>query len=400
MKTIALSLLLTCTTLAGDWPQFLGPNRTGFAADEKIRSTFDPEPKVAWTHKVGSGHAGPAVAKGKCVIFHRVGDQATVDALDAKTGKPIWQFTYETDYSDDFGFDPGPRATATISGNRVFTYGAEGMLHCLDLEKGTKLWALNTTKEPGSAKGFFGRACAPLVHEDTLIIQLDGITGIDTETGKVKWTSTEQEAGYSSPSLVQIGGKTYSLHLTRDGFVCIDPGTGKVMIDQRFRARMHASVNAATPLLIGKNKVFLSACYDVGAALWEIDPAAQSWKEIWAKGNVLDAHYATPVPVGGKLYGFHGRQETGQELRCIDPDDGKIHWSKSLATGSVIAAGDQLVILTERGELILAPADPEEFKPSGRGQILGATTRAFPAIADGLLYARDGKNLVCVDLRP
>jgi outer membrane protein assembly factor BamB len=171
-----------------------------------------------------------------------------------------------------------------------------------------------------------------------------------------------------------------------------------VLIEEGYRAKMHASVNAATPLMVGKDRVFLSACYDVGAAVWEIDPGAGSKRDLWARGDVLDAHYATPVLVGGKLYGFHGRQETGQELRCIDLLTGKVLWSEAFPTGSVIASGNQLVILTEKGELVLAPADPKVFKPSARGQILGATTRAIPALADSHLYARDSKRLVCVDL--
>ena len=188
------------------------------------------------------------------------------------------------------------------------------------------------------------------------------------------------------------------MHLTRTGFVCLDPEDGTVQIKKRFRAEINASVNAATPLLIGKNQVFLSAAYDVGAALWKIDPAKKTTSEVWARGGVIDAHYATPVPVGDHLFGFHGRQETGQQLRCIDPLTGKVAWSQSLTTGSLIAAGKQLVILTEKGELILAPASKDKFAPTARGQILGATARAIPALSDGRFYARDDKNLVCVDL--
>jgi len=401
MRLILLTLFLALDVMsasAGDWPQFLGAKRDGTAPAERVRATFDPEPQLAWTHKLGEGLAGPAVAAGKCVIFHRVGDLATVDALDAQTGKPFWQFTYPTDYRDEFGFDPGPRATPTIAAGHVYTYGAEGMLHCLKLDDGSKLWSLDTTKDPGSAKGFFGRASAPLVHDGTLIIQLDGIVGIDAMSGKVKWKATDHEAGYASPTLIEFAGKTYSLHLTREGFVCLDPSSGKVLIEEGFRAKMQASVNAATPLVIGKDRVFLSACYDVGAALWEIDPAGGKRREIWARGSALDAHYATPVLIDGNLYGFHGRQETGQELRCIDPLTGDLRWSEAFATGSVIAAGKQLIILTEKGELIIAPADPKAFKPTARGQILGATTRAIPALADSRLYARDSRRLVCVDL--
>jgi outer membrane protein assembly factor BamB len=398
LPVLLILLLIRPSSQAADWPQLLGPDRNGTSNEGPLRSTFDPEPEIDWKHKVGAGLAGPAIADAKVVIFHRVGDLATVDALDAESGKPLWQFTYKTDYRDNFGFDPGPRATPTIADGRVFTYGAEGMLHCLQLDDGKKLWATDTVKTYGSAKGFFGRASAPTVFGDTVILQLDGIVGLDTKTGALKWKATEQAAGYASPALVEIGGQSYTLHLTRSGFVCLDPSNGNVVLEKPFRAKINASVNAATPILIGADEVFLSACYDLGAALWKIDPAKRTIRPTWARGGVLDAHYATPVPAGGKLYGFHGRQESGQELRCIDPIDGTIHWKSPMRPGSLIATKDQLIILTEKGELILAPTSPDGFKPTGRGQILGATTRAIPALADGHLYARDGKNLVRVDL--
>ncbi|MFT4548418.1 MAG: outer membrane protein assembly factor BamB [Pseudoalteromonas tetraodonis] len=397
--TAALSLLLVSNNIAADWPQFLGPNRNGVVPDETIRSSFDPEPTIAWEHKVGTGHAGAAIAKGKCIIFHRVDDRATVDALDAESGKPLWQFTYQTDYRDDFGFDSGPRATPTIAGGRIYTYGAEGMLHCIDLTGGKQVWSLDT-KKIGSAKGFFGRASSPIVINGKVIIQLDGIRAFNAVNGEPLWhAATEQEAGYSTPTIAEIGGEIYSLHLTREGFACLDPRAGKVLIEEKFRSTNNASVNAATPLVFDGNKVFLSSCYDVGAALWQINPKDQSKKVVWQRGDVLDAHYATPVPVNGMLFGYHGRQETGQELRCVKLIDGEVLWNEPLATGSLIAIGKQLVILTEKGELILAPTSSKGLKPTARGQILGATTRAASAFAGGFLYARDGKRLVCVDLR-
>mgnify|MGYP001815915007 FL=1 len=145
--------------------------------------------------------------------------------------------------------------------------------------------------------------------------------------------------------------------------------------------------------------MFLSTCSNVGAALWKLDPSAGTVKSLWAAGDRLDCHYATPVPAGERLIGFHGRQETGTVLRCIDAATGEVAWSSErLPAGTVSLAGNTLIVLTERGELILAEADADEFKPTARGQILGNGTRALPAISGGRLYARDTKRLVCVDL--
>src|SRR5690242_3655524 len=125
-----------------DWPQFLGPTRNciyqGLDADGHWPGKAPP---VVWQQAVGHGFSGPVVANHKLVVFQRLGDQETVECLDSRTGSGLWRFAYPTSYQDEFGFDDGPRATPTIAEGRVFTFGAEGMLHCLDMESGKKLWS-------------------------------------------------------------------------------------------------------------------------------------------------------------------------------------------------------------------------------------------------------------------
>ncbi len=411
MMRPALPLLLAflCgSSRAGDWPGFLGPQRNGVAAeDEAIPARFPSdaaEPETLWERPVGAGFAGPAVAGETVILFHRLGDEARCEALDAASGEPRWSFGYPTDYRDDFGFDAGPRAVPLIAGGRVFLYGAEGMLHCLDAATGAKEWAVDLAAEHGSGKGFFGRAPSPLRHRDTLIVQAGGagagLLGFDTADGSLRWKCSDDEAGYASPTLARVGGAERLLALTREGLLCADPTDGSVLAEHPFRSSNHASVNAATPLFFPPDRVFLSACYDVGAALLELDLPGRRVTEAWAAGGKLDAHYATPAPHEGHLYGFHGRQESGTSLRCIAIETGEVAWdSGRLAAGSVTLAGGTLVVLTERGELVLAPATPEGFEPTARAQILGNGTRAFPALSGGRLYARDTKRLVCVALR-
>jgi outer membrane protein assembly factor BamB len=401
----ALFSLLSASIYA-DWPQFLGPDRNGAATDLTIAEKFPGgEPEILWKHAVGAGFAGPAVANGAVIVFHRKGDQAVAESLDAADGTPRWKFEYPTDYVDDFGFDNGPRATPLVAGDRIFLFGAEGMVHCLDAKTGKANWAKDLRKELGADKGFFGRASSPLLADNILVMQIGGegagIIGLDAKSGAIKWKATDHEAGYASPVAATIKGRKYSLHFTREGFVCLDPANGKVLIERKHRAKMHASVNAATPIFIAPDKVFITACYDVGATLWQLDPAAGTIVEIWAAGKKLDCHYATPVRHRGRLIGFHGRQETGTTLRCIEAATGEIKWtSEKIPAGSVTLAGDSLIVLTERGELILAKAGGESFSPTARGQILANGTRSFPALSGGRLFSRDKRQLVCVNLEP
>src|SRR5579862_8566257 len=153
-----LTIFLTAArpACAGDWPQFLGPTRNGVYAGADLAAAWPKEgPPVVWKKDVGQGFSGPAVADGRLILFHRVDDQEIVACLDARTGEPKWKHAYPTAYRDDFGFDEGPRATPCLSHGKVYTFGAEGMLSCLNLADGKMVWQVNTKTEFHASKGFF-----------------------------------------------------------------------------------------------------------------------------------------------------------------------------------------------------------------------------------------------------
>ena len=139
-----------------DWPQLLGPNRNGVYTDSDVAWPS----QLAWETEVGSGFALPVIAAGKVIVFHRKANQEIVEAFDAITGKSLWTFTYDTNYRDDFGFDNGPRSAPAVADGRVFTFGAEGVLHALNLYTGAKLWRVDVHKQFNVAKGWFGAGCS------------------------------------------------------------------------------------------------------------------------------------------------------------------------------------------------------------------------------------------------
>ena len=406
-----LLLPLICSwhlCFGGDWPQFLGKHRDGRGDDTALIDSFGEDgPKLVWKRAVGEGFAGPVVAAGKAYVFHRVGNEAQLQALDAATGNLEWTFAYGTDYRDNFGFDEGPRSAPTIVGNQIFLFGAEGKLHAVDASNGNKQWSVDLKKRYQSAQGFFGRGSSPLIVGDRVVVEAGGtidgksiaVMAFDRKSGALAWSSVNDEADYASPTLANFHGKPTIVCFLRSGLTLLDPAEGKILYTERFRSDIHASVNAASPVILSENRLFLSSCYDVGAAVWEINGARKA-QRLWAETRVLDCHYATPIASDGFLYGYHGRQESGTELRCIRASDGSVQWkSDRLPAGSMILADGKLLVLTERGELVIAPATPKQFSPSGRGQVLGADTRAMPALANGFLFCRDKKQLVCIDLR-
>jgi outer membrane protein assembly factor BamB len=387
-----------------DWPQFLGPERAGIYRGPALAGSWPASgPRILWRKPVGAGFAGPVVVQGRVILFHRQGNQEVVESLDAKTGASAWRYGYPTAYRDDFGFDEGPRAAPVVAGGVVYTFGAEGQLHAVDLAKGTRIWAEDTMKRFGVPKGFFGAAGSPLVEGGLVIANVGGekagVVAFDAKTGTVAWTATEDDASYSSGVGATIGGRRSAVFLTRDNLLALDPATGAVQFQRRWRARLAASVNAATPLVIG-DLIFVSAEYGPGAAVLRVSGSTLS--ALWASDEVLSNHYATSVHHDGYLYGFHGRQEFGPSLRAVELKTGAVKWSlEQFRAGSITLVNDRLLILRESGELMLAPATPQAFKPMARAQVLqGSVARPYPALADGILYARNENTLVAVDLRP
>lgn len=419
---------------AHDWPQLLGPQRNGVYSSKDLAAEWPKEgPRVVWQRKIGHGFAGPAVAEGRLVLFHRIGDEEIVEALDAKDGTPLWKHAYPTAYRDAFNFDPGPRAVPTLADGKVFTFGAEGMLTCLSLADGRKIWERDCKAVYDAPKGFFGMACSPLVEDDYVLVNVGGKKGcvvrFDADTGQTLSTFGSGEASYSSPVNASFGGLKCNVVLTRDDFIVASPRSNSVLGALPFRPPIHASVTGATPVVIG-DEVFISAAYGLGAVLLRVDakgaesarsakvaaPAdaqnqplldhealpRERFQVVWSGDDSLSLQYSTPVYRDGFLYGLHGRHDFpgGTELRCVEWKTGKVRWGRPGLNGAnILRAGDQLLVLCEDGQLIRAAASPDAFKETGRAQILGAGARAYPALARGLFYARDKAKLVCLDLR-
>jgi len=388
--------------VAADWPQYLGPNRNGSYTGPPLLETWGPSgPKVVWRKQVGQAFAGPVVVQTRVLLFHRVGNEEVLESLDAKTGASTWRYAYPTNYRDDFGFDEGPRAVPVVADGIVYTFGAQGQLHAVDLAKGTRVWSEDTMKRFNVPKGFFGAAGSPLVEGGRVIANIGGdkagIVAFDAKSGKVIWTATDDDASYSSGMAATIGGMRSAIFLTRDSLVGLDPTSGAIRFQRRWRARNANSVNAATPLVVG-DSIFVSSEYGPGAGVLRVEGA--KLVDVWASDEVMSNHYATSVYHDGYLYGYHGRQEFGPSLRAVEFKTGAVKWSQDqFRAGSITLAGDRLLIMREGGEMILAPASPQGFKPVARAQVLPGVVRPLPAIADGFVYVRNENTLVCLDLR-
>jgi outer membrane protein assembly factor BamB len=409
VSVLGAALLLDERTIRGaapDWPQFLGPERNGVYAGPPLAETWPAAgPAKVWQKPVGEGFAGPVVVGDRVILFHRVKYEEVVEALDARTGNPQWRYAYKTAYRDDFGFDEGPRAVPVVVNGRVYTFGAEGQLHAVDAATGKGIWSVDTMRRFGVRKGFFGAAGSPLVEDGRVIANVGGMDGskgagivaFDAATGAVLWTATDHQASYSSPVGATFGGRRHAVFFTRNGLVALDPATGSVVFQRPWRSRSASSVNAATPLVIG-DVIFASATYETGAVALRVNGSALT--ELWSSDDVLSNHYASSVHADGYLYGYHGRQEFNPSFRAVDLKTGAVKWSVDrYRAGSVTLVGNRLLIARETGELVLAAASPDAFRPLAKAQVLRGTVRALPAVDNGFVYLRNENTLVCLDLR-
>jgi len=407
-KFSCLSLCFLCLCgeflplAAADWPQFLGPERNGVSHESGLLTSWPGKgPPVLWEKSIGEGYSGPVVGGEKLILFHRLGNDEVVECLDAGTGKELWKFAYATEYVDDFGKGNGPRATPLVAGNRVYTLGAEGELHGLDLKTGKKVWHHDLAQEYSPAKNFFGIGTSPLLEGNLLLVNVGtpggGVLAFDKDTGKEVWKAKCEPASYSSPVAATINGTRHVFFFTKSGLVSLDPKTGDIRFRKPWRSRIRASVTAATPLVV-KDQVFISASYGTGAVLLRVRD--NDVEEIWKGDEVMSNHYNTCIYTNGFLFGCDGRQEEGARLRCVELATGKVRWTKEgFGCANMILAEGRLITLGENGDLFLLEANPDEYKESARIHVLDKVCRAPLALANRRLYARSDTKLICWNLR-
>jgi outer membrane protein assembly factor BamB len=399
---LGLSILLVSPAAGADWPQFLGPTRDGVSPETGLVDSWPRTgPPVVWRRDVGDGYAGPVVAGGRLVLFHRDGDRELVECLDAATGKTLWKHAEATSYSDPLGKGDGPRSTPAVADGHVFSLSPGGRLLCLRLADGTKLWQRMLLEDYEVPPSYFGVGTSPLVEGGRVLVNVGakdaGVVALDAGTGREAWRATGQGASYSSPVAATIDGVRHVFFFTREGLVSVDPATGAVRFAKRWRSRMDASVNAASPVVFDGH-VFLSACYGTGAVLLKV--RKDGVDAVWKNDESLSCHFGTPVYHDGHLYGFDGRQEEGARLRCVEARTGKVCWTEAgYGCGSMILAEGRLIVVGEGGELALVAADPGRYRELARAPLLDRPCRAQPALSGGRLYARDNRQLVCWDLR-
>jgi outer membrane protein assembly factor BamB len=430
MTRLLFVLALATPALADDWPQWLGPKRDSVWRETGIIETFPADgPKVLWRTPISGGFAGPAVANGRVYVadyvtagdvkkevFDRTNFTGTerLLCLDAKTGKELWKHEYDCKYTVSYPI--GPRCTPTVADGKVYFLGTEGNLACLDATKGDVLWKKDFKTEYGAKTALWGYCSHPLVDGKLLYCVVGGegstVVAFDKDTGKEVWRAlTAEEQGYSAPTMIEAGGAKQLLVWHATSVNSLDPATGKKYWSFLLKAT-DFKTSIMTPRKDGD--LLYVAGEGENSVMIQLDADKPGAKELWRgkKSNGVYPESSTLFAENGFIYGVDYKgplrcvdMKTGRRLwDSLDPFDGK---ANEMATGFLVKNGDRFFLFTEKGELIIAKLSPEKYEEVSRAKIIEPTTTAMgrsvvwshPAFADGCVFARNDKEIVCVSLK-
>jgi outer membrane protein assembly factor BamB len=424
---------------ADDWPQWLGPNRDSIWRETGIISSFPKQgPPVVWRAAIGAGYSGPAVSQGRVFVLDRELSTNTfnpadpfargsipgverVTCLDAANGERLWRYEYNCPYT--VSYPAGPRTTPLVSGGAVFTLGAEGNVFCLNVTNGAVVWSRDFKKDYKISTPMWGFAGNPLLDGNRLICLAGGsnttVVALDKDTGQELWHAlSAKEPGYSSPAIINAGGVRQLIVWDPQSVNSLDPQTGAVYWSSNSTAAIRAGMTISTPRQMG-DLLFLTCFYN-GSWMLKLDAAKPGASTLWQSHRIsekntdgLHSVLSTPFLEDGYIY---GTCSYGQ-LRCLNATNGDRIWETFNATtpdgkemrwanAFIVKNGDRLFLFNEKGDLIIAHLTPKGYEELSRAHIIDPINRdtgrlvvwSHPAFANRCVYARNDKEIVCVDL--
>jgi outer membrane protein assembly factor BamB len=390
-----LSLAGWANVRAADWPQWRGPARNGTSPETGWSHTWPgDEPRLAWKAEVGKGLSSIAVSGGAAYTLGNQGGSNVVWCLDASDGRVRWTYRYPEALMD-WQFEGGPCSTPLVAEGRVYAAGRSSAVHCLDAVTGQLVWQANLKTLTGLKPGNWGLNSSPLKVGARVILNF-GTAGIalDPADGRQLWLTGPDENTYTSPVPGQWAGRDVLFVAGSERLALVDTADGLI----RWSRPFHVSFKAGDPVRTPGGVFFPSV--ESGGAFVRLPDGGEP-EVAWTQAG-LGAITGTPVLVGRHLYGVLGSNNGKGALTCFEPETGKVSWSQSgFGWGSLLAAGERLLVLSEKGEVSVVRASPDKFEVLGQFQALGGKCWSAPAFSDGRLFVRNAQGrLVSYDLNP
>ena len=385
---------------AGYWTDFRGPHRDGIYREAAIRTDWPGSGlEPLWKQPVGGGYASFVVADGRAFTIEQRRDQEVVAAYDVDTGAELWTHAWSAHFRETMG-GPGPRATPTWHDGRLYALGAAGRFVCLDAATGAVLWERDILTDAGASNLPWAMSGAPLVVDETVIVQPGGsggwsVAAYDRLTGDIAWHVLDDVQGYTSPMLATLGEVRQIVVVTARRAAGLRPEDGTLLWEHAWTVPVVP--NIAQPLVVGDTRLFLSAGYGRGAALVELTRTGDRFTAatVW-ETNRMKNKFSSSVLIDGYIYGLDE-----SILACIDAATGELMWKGGrYGYGQLLAAGDHLVVLTERGHLVLVRATPDGHEELAGFRAIEGKTWNVPAMAGGRILVRNTRQMAAFDLSP
>ena len=382
-----------------DVPQFFGLSRDGTVPDIGLaKDWLKTPPKQLWRQPIGAGWSAFAVVQGRAYTQEQRGEEELVTCYELLTGKLLWTHADKARFTQWQGGE-GPRATPTIHEGRIYTYGATGILNCLDAITGKPIWQHRVLEENKTTNIEWGICASPLIVDHQVIVTGGNTRGpilfsYYTESGNPAWKAGDDQASYASPILATLAGKRVILSNNARSLTAHDPASGSIIFEHPWGVEKWPK--ASQPVVISPNQVFLSAGYGMGCLLLEVKTESDgklTATELWTSMK-MKTQFNSPALFKGHLYGL----DDGR-LACLDITGGERLWKEGrFASGQSLLVGDLVIIQSEDGPVYLCGAKPEGFQELGKLDALSSKTWNHPTLAGRYLLLRNDQEAVCYEL--
>ncbi|HEX3248921.1 MAG TPA: PQQ-binding-like beta-propeller repeat protein [Pyrinomonadaceae bacterium] len=379
------------------WTNFRGPKRDAKYEEASISTNWPANGlPVLWKQPVGIGYASFVVADGKAYTIEQRRSQEVVAAYDMNNGRELWTQKWNAEYTDSTG--DGPRSTPTWDAGRLYALGATGELRCLDANSGAVIWGKNILSDNQARNLPWAMAASPLIVDDKVIVLPGGTSGksvvaYNKNTGAPVWRVLNDTQAYVSPMLVELGGRRQIVVVSASRVVGLTPENGTLLWEYPWDT--DNGINVSQPIMVDRNRFFISSGYGKGAALVEIKGSGNSFtaSTIWENTNMKNK-FNSSVLYNGYVYGL----DEGI-LVCLDVNTGERKWKDGrYGYGQIILAGSHLIVTSDKGDVALVKATPSAYTEVARFAAVQGQTWNYPAIAGGKLLVRNSTEMAAYDI--
>lgn len=384
---------------AADVPQFFGAQRDGIIRGVKLATDWHATPpKELWRQPIGAGWSAYAVVGGRAYTQEQRGEEELVTCYDLFTGKLLWAHADRARFFQWQGGE-GPRATPAVDRGRVFSYGATGVLNCLDAATGQRIWTRSVLTENQLGNIEWGMSTSPLLVNDRVIVTGGKTPGpvlfaYHRDTGEPLWKSGDDFASYASPILTTLAGRQVILSNNAAAVSAYDPATGAMLLDYRWGESKWPK--GSQPVVLPGDRVFVAAGYGMGCRLVQVTATADgklSATEVW-RGMRMKTQFNSVAARDGHLYGL----DDGR-LACVELTNGERKWKDGrFGSGQSLLVGDVVLIQSEPGPIFLAAAQPDAYRELAQLPALSSKTWNFPTLAGRYLLVRNDREAACYEL--